>query len=360
MCGMSQISTLRNTQMIRIGIVGAGANTRLRHLPGFAAIDGVDVIGVVNRTTESTQKIAEEYSIPKTYATWQELVADDDVDAVMIGTWPNMHCEITCAALQAGKHVLTEARMSRDLEEARRMFAASNERPDLVAQIVPSPFGLEHHAAVVRLINDGYLGEIREAAVIGADSSFHDANQPLHWRQNKSISGNNILAMGIMHETLVRWCPHPTRVFAQTQLFEPFRAGDNGKAEVTVPDSLQIATQFEQNEITGQGVYHLSGIALHGPAKQIHLYGSEGTIKITLGAKEEVWMGSRSDAQLARLNLVDHERGGWRVEEEFIQAIRGKEAVQITSFEDGVKYMQFTEAVTISSGENRVVDMATL
>jgi predicted dehydrogenase len=123
---------------IRIGIVGAGANTRLRHIPGFRAIDGVEIVGVVNRSAESTQRAAAELGIPRTYPDWESLVAASDIDAVMIGTWPNLHCEVTCAALAAGKHVLTEARMARSVAEAERMLAASRARPDLVAQIVPA------------------------------------------------------------------------------------------------------------------------------------------------------------------------------------------------------------------------------
>lgn len=350
--------------MIRIGIVGAGANTRLRHLPGFRAIPDVVVAGVVNSSKESTQSVAAEYKIAKTFDTWQQLVADDDIDAVVIGTWPNLHCEVTCAALAAGKHVMTEARMARDLAEARQMLATSQARPELVAQIVPSPFGLEHHDAITKLIADGFLGEIREAVVVGADSSFHDSSRPLHWRQDKSISGNNVLAMGILHETLVRWCPHPTRVFAQSQIFEPTRQATSGEVAVavavTVPDSLQVTTQFESASTTGRAIYHLSGIALHGPARQIHLYGSAGTIKVIFGAKEEVWVGRKNDSALSRLEIADADRGGWRVEAEFIGAIRGEEPIRFTPFETGVKYMQFTEAVALSAAEARIVNVNAL
>jgi predicted dehydrogenase len=341
--------------MVRIGIVGAGANTRLRHLPGFNSIADAQVVGVVNRTEESTQRIAQEYSIPKTYSDWRELIADDEIDAVMIGTWPNLHCEITCAALSAGKHVMTEARMARNLAEARQMLAASQAAPDLVTQIVPSPFGLEHHDAITKMIADGFLGEIREAVVIGADDSFHDTSKPLHWRQDKSISGNNVLAMGIMHETLVRWCPHPNQVFAQTQTFGPTRSSESGMVPATVPDSLQISTQFESGSASGRAMYHLSGVALHGPRKAIHLYGSDGTIKVNLGPKEEVWIGKAGDSEMSLMTIPDEERGGWRVEAEFIGAIRCEESIKFTSFETGFKYMQFTEAVAISAAENRIV-----
>ena len=50
---------MTNKQTIRIGIVGAGGNTRKRHVPGFRAVDGVEIVGVVNRSPESTAKAAE-------------------------------------------------------------------------------------------------------------------------------------------------------------------------------------------------------------------------------------------------------------------------------------------------------------
>ena len=123
---------------IRVGIVGLGANTRLRHVPGLLEQDDVEISAVVNRTRESSERTAAEYGIRLVCDSWQELVSSDEVDAVVIGTWPYMHCEITLAALEAGKHVLTEARMAMNLEQAEAMYQASQQRPELVTQIVPS------------------------------------------------------------------------------------------------------------------------------------------------------------------------------------------------------------------------------
>ena len=251
-------------QPVRVGIVGAGANTRARHIPGFRAIDGVTITGVCNRTPESTKRVAREFQIPQQYADWKELIAADDVDAVMIGTWPNMHCEITCAALEAGKHVLTEARMARNLDEAKQMLAASEAHADRVAQIVPSPYGLTCGPFVEQLIGDMFIGELRELVVLGADDVFWDYSIPLHWRQDREISGLNVLAMGILHETALRWAPPPTRVFAQSKTFEPQRPNlqTSEYSDVTVPDSVQIVTELKGG---GRGMYHMSGVALFGP-----------------------------------------------------------------------------------------------
>jgi len=146
---------------IRVGMVGAGDNTRRQHIPRLQAIGGVELVGVVNRTLESTHRVAREFEIPKQYRHWPELIADDEIDVVVIGTWPNLHSEVTCAALAAGKHVLCEARMARNAAEARKMLAASKARPDLTAMLVPSPFGLECDREISKLIQNNFIGDLR-------------------------------------------------------------------------------------------------------------------------------------------------------------------------------------------------------
>src|SRR5262245_45968143 len=202
-------------QRLRIGLIGAGGNTRLRHIPGLRALPDVEIVAVCNRRPTSTAAVAREYGIPRTFEHWQDLVADPGVDAVVIGTWPYLHCPITLAALAAGKHVLTEARLSLNAAEAHRMLAAARRFPDLVTQVVPSPFGLKGNAVMVELIAGGFLGELREVAVRSLGAALADPASPLSWRQDGSLSGFNMLTLGIVHETLLRWVPPPVRVLAQ-------------------------------------------------------------------------------------------------------------------------------------------------
>lgn len=341
---------------IRIGIVGAGENTRQRHIPGFRAIAGVEITGVVNRTPESTACAANSLKIPRTFPNWQALVEDPQIDAVCIGTWPNLHCEVTCAALAAGKHVLTEARMARNVDEARRMLAASQAHPDLVAQIVPSPFGLMQDKSIRKMIEEGYLGELREVVVLGVDDMFWDYTKYLHWRQDAEISGYNTLSLGILHETLMRWVPNSTQVFAQTALFEPVRPHPTaqGDVPVTVPDSVQVLTQLEGG---ARGIYHMGGVTLFGPGRQIHLYGRNGTIKLLLTPQEKLLCCRIGQPDFHEVEIPAELRGGWRVEAEFIGAIRGEETVRFTDFATGVRYMEFTEAVARSAASNLPVKL---
>jgi predicted dehydrogenase len=343
-------------QTIRLGIIGAGANTRGRHLPGFKTIPGVELVAVANRTSDSAGRAARQFGIGRVCESWQDVVSAEDVDAVLIGTWPNMHCEITCAALQAGKHVLCEARMARNLTEARQMQAAADARLDKVAQLVPSPYGLKVGPFVQKLIADRFLGTLREVVVLGVDDSFWDYSQPIHWRQDSEISGLNILSLGILHETLLRWAPAPVRIMAQTTLFEPKRPSlEAGHyVDVTVPDHVHVLTELENGE---RGTYHFSGVALFGPGKQIHLYGSRGTIKIQFEPEERILVGRRGDPELKVAEPPAELTGGWSVEADFIAAIRGATPVELTTFAAGVDYMQFVEAVARSAQTHSAVTL---
>lgn len=332
---------------LRIGIVGAGDITRRRHIPGFRAVPGVEIFGVCNHRRESSARVAREFGIPKTYSSWEHLVEDDQVDAVLIGAWPYLHCPVTLAALDAGKHVLTQARMAMNAREAQRMFDRSAELPHLTAMIVPSPYGLTGDAYVRSLISAGYLGNLREVHVTGFSSDLADPATPLGWRQMTKYSGFNMLTLGILYETALRWAPPVNRVFAYASKHIQNRDDpETGKpARVGTPDSVQILTTQEDGSC---GSYRLSGVVWHDKSMKIALYGSDGTLIYDL-SRDEIWGARRDEPELAVLPIPADQRGGWQVEADFVAAIRHERPVTHTNFATGVRYMQFTEGVARSS-----------
>jgi predicted dehydrogenase len=339
---------------LRIGIVGAGQITRARHLPGFRALAGVTLAGVCNKHRESSVRVAREFDIPRIYGSWEELIDDETIDAVVIGTWPYLHCPITLAALDAGKHVLTQARMAMNAREAQRMLDKSRERPNQVAMVVPSPYGLTGDAYVRHLIDDGFLGTLREVHVTGFAGELAQTQRPLHWRQVAKYSGFNMLNLGILYETLLRWAPPATRVSAHAAKLIPRRVDPetNQKARVGTADSVQAIVEFEGGAV---GTFRLSGVLWHDHGNTIALYGRSGSLIYDLSRDE--LRGGPARADLQPLSIPEEYRGGWRVEEDFVAAIREGRPVTRTDFRTGVLYMHFTEAVARSSRHQEPVSL---
>ena len=157
---------------VRIGVVGAGANTVSRHLPGLLQQPDVKLVSVCNRSRESSERVARQFKFDAVYDAWPDLVEARDTDAIVIGTWPYLHCPITLQTLSRGKHVLCEARMALNAEEARAMLALSRRRPDLVAQIVPAPHTLGEDRTIRRYLADGRLGDLLTVELIDSSGTF--------------------------------------------------------------------------------------------------------------------------------------------------------------------------------------------
>jgi predicted dehydrogenase len=343
-------------------LVGAGANTRKRHIPGLRGLPDVEIVAVCNRRPTSTAAVAREYGIPRMFGHWQDLVADPDIDAVVVGAWPYLHCPVTLAALDAGKHVLTEARMSLNAAEAHRMYAGARKHPELITQVVPSPYGLRGHDVVAGLIEGGFLGDLREVHVSSLNDNLADPAAPLSWRQDAALSGYNMLSLGIVHETMLRWVPPPVRVMAQVHAFIATRIdpASGVRRAVGTPDSVQVLAVLQNG---ARAIYHFSGVTPFGQSSGIHLYGSEGALHYDLATDRIVAASRRrgsgpiSRAALEEIPIPPEKARDWQVEADFVQAIRSGTPIRFTDFATGVAYMEFTEAVAQSAQRGEAVDL---
>jgi predicted dehydrogenase len=344
-------------ESLRIGLIGAGANTRERHIPGLRALPGVEIVAVCNRRIASTARVAHEYQIPRTYLHWEDLLGCPDLDAVVIGTWPHLHCPITLAALDLGKHVLTEARMCLNAAEAHQMLEAAQARPDRVTQIVPSPYGLKGNEVVRDLIASGYLGALREMHVYGMSHHLASPAAPLSWRQDAALSGYNMLTLGILHETVSRWVAPPVRVLAQVHAFTPTRVDPESgvRRAVGTPDSVQAITVHADGM---RGVYQISGVTAYGPGMGVKLYGTEGALWYDISG-DRLFAARQAEGhrELVEVPIPPERALGWRVEADFVDAIREGKAIRFTDFPTGVQYMEFTEAVALSAEQGGPVDL---
>lgn len=338
---------------IRVGIVGAGGIVTSTHIPGLRRMPGVEIVAVANRSLESSRRAAAELNIPRAYADWEQLLKADGIDAVLIGTWPYMHRTITLAALDAGLHVLCQARMANTVAEAHEMLAASRRHPDRVCQLVPTSGSYRIDRALQRLLAERYVGDVLSVEVQMLQRGFAAFDGELDWRHDPEFSGINVLNVGGTYESAMRWLGTGNRVLAQTRVHIPRRRDEQGRLRAaTIPDHVEVLYELGNGAPVHMKFSETTGLSR---GNQIWIFGSEGTIHVD--NEQRIFGGRRGDQELTELPNPREQQAVHRVEEEFINAIRGREQIALNTFEIGVRYMEWTEAVHRSAASGGAVQL---
>jgi predicted dehydrogenase len=142
-----------------------------------------ELVAVASRSEERARAWAEEHGAKKAYGSYEELIADPDVQALYIPLPPTLHSRWSIAAAQAGKHVLCEKPLTMDLQEARDLAAAC---ADAGVQLMDGVMWVHHTRsdAIRKLLDAGELGELRRVTAAFA----------FNW--GATIPKNNIRAQG--------------------------------------------------------------------------------------------------------------------------------------------------------------------
>jgi predicted dehydrogenase len=333
---------------LRIGIVGAGGIVRQKHLPGLQALPQAEVVVVCNSRPETAREVAHEFNIPEVMTDWAEMLDRPDLDIIWIGTPPVLHAPISISALEAGKHVFCQARMAMNLSEGREMLSAAQARPQLVTMLCPPPHGMRGCRFMRKLLRDGYVGEPWHFRLTAMNGSFSDPLAAPHWRQRTELSGINVLTVGIYAEVIERWLGSPRRLHAQMKVSVPKREG----YVVHIPDVVQVFGQWS-NGLAGS--LEWSGVAQFAPDETLAIYGRDGTLVYNF-TKDQILGARRGEKELQVLTIPSELEGHWTVEKDFIEAVLTGGHPE-PSFETGVKYLEFTEALNLSARGGHAVEL---
>ena len=334
-------------ETVRVGIIGAGKIAQARHIPLMQKVSDVEITHAWSRTPETARKAAQEFSIPSVVDRWQEIVESPEIDAVVIATPPNLHLPATLAALDAGKHVLSQARMARNLSEAHQMLKASK-ATGLVTALYPAGFGLKGDRVMRRLLHDeGYVGEVLELRVTSVVPSIPEYGA---WIVDPDVVGVNTMMLGILGEVYNRWFEPPKSL-----------AAASGEGPFTVPQSLAIAAELQNG---GTASFHLSFRVTRGPGSSFEVYGTRGVLDYKLLIErpgglvedEELAGMTEGDDAMHPIEMPVHEQRERTTDSEFIEAIRNGTPV-FPDFAEGVRYMEFSEAVAQSLYEGKAITL---
>jgi xylose dehydrogenase (NAD/NADP) len=150
---------------LRIGLLStARINEKL--VAGARLVDEVDVVAVASRSLDRATSQASGLGIPRALGSYEELLADPDVDAVYVSLPNSMHVDWSIRALEAGKHVLCEKPMARSVEAVERAFDAA----ESAGLVLTEAFMWRHHPQAQRLVE--LLPRVGELRVVRAHFSF--------------------------------------------------------------------------------------------------------------------------------------------------------------------------------------------
>ena len=175
----------------RWGILGPGGIARA--FTSDLRTAGLDVAAVGSRRRETAEAFAADFGIPHAHGSYEELVADPDVDIVYIATPHPMHAANALLALEAGKHVLVEKPFTLNAAEALAVRDAAAQRGLLAMEAMWTRY-LPHMARIRELVESGALGEIR---AVTADHTQLLPSDPAHRINALELGGGALLDLGI-------------------------------------------------------------------------------------------------------------------------------------------------------------------
>ncbi len=172
------------------------------------------------------------------------------------------------------------------------------------------------------------------------------------WRRERRFSGNNVMTLGILYESVARWLGHATQVEARLANFAPSQAGPDGLPIPADVADVAIVTAAFPGDLPV--VFEIAAYGRPDPVNGATLTGTAGVLRVDLaGSRLEV--AQTGAAGFEEVAVPEDERWAWRVEAEFVGAIRRTEPVRLTDFATGVRYMAFTDAVHESDRTGRRV-----
>lgn len=200
---------------VRWGILSTAKIGTQKVIPGMQKAGNLEVVAISSRDPARAEAAAADLRIPKSYGSYEAMLADPDIDAVYNPLPNHLHVPVSIQALEAGKHVLVEKPVGLTSQEARDLERAAQARPDLK---VMEAFMYRHHPQWQRakdIVDDGGIGELR---AVQSFFSYFNRN-PDDIRNDPDIGGGGLMDIGCYQISLSRFLfgAEPQRLVATVE-----------------------------------------------------------------------------------------------------------------------------------------------
>ncbi len=329
----TEIGHVAEKEQLRVGVIGCGAG--IFHLEGYQEEPRAKVVALAGLDTDRCEMLANKFDIPRVYRDYQDLLAQDDIDAVSVAVPNILHLPVALAAFEAGKHVLIEKPLARNAEEGVKMVEAAKAHGKLLG--ISFQRRTRHDVRLLReAVENGDFGRIyyskawwmRRSGIPGLGSWF---------TSKEAAGGGPLIDLGVHVLDMILYIlgnPKVTAVSANTyaEIGPTGRGGWVGRRQSQGADAQQyevedLATAFLRLEDGGTLLLEASWAAFTemGDDFGVQLYGSEKGARIfaenyALTDTLEVYQGFGDTTMDAKPRLVARE-GHAQIINGFVDAI---------------------------------------
>ena len=326
---------------LRWGILGAAGIARKAVIPGLQSSGANEVLALASREAARAREAAGSLGVPRSYGSYEELLADPDVEAVYNPLPNHLHVPWTVRALEAGKHVLCEKPIGLNAIEAAELLEVSRRHPQLR---VMEAFMYRFHPQWVRTVELVRSGAVGRLQTVHSAFSYHKTDAA-NIRNRSDIGGGGMLDIGCYCISLSRllWEAEPRRVVATVEVDPDLGIDRLASAVLEFPNGTATFTCATQLQ----------------PYQRVQVFGDQGRLEVVRpfnappDATLPLLLEQGGEMQEISIPAADQ----YRLQgEAFARAVREDLPVP-TPLEDAVANMRVIDAVFESSRLQAWVDI---
>lgn len=314
---------------VRWGVLSTAKIGREKVIPAMQAGVHTEITAIASANKKQADTIAKQNNIAKLYGSYEELLADPDIDAVYIPVPNHLHVPWSVKALQAGKHVLCEKPIGLSAAEAEELLQVSLQHPQLK---IMEAFMYRFHPqwqAAKEMVSDGSIGELK---TIQSFFSYYNTD-PANIRNKKELGGGGLMDIGCYPISLSRF------IF--------------GKEPVRVLGNVEFDMVFQTDRMASAILDFSSGTSTFTcstqlvPFQKVNIIGTEARIELEVpfnpspDIPANIWLHTKNSSRQISFEATDH----YTIQgDHFSLSILNNEDVP-TNLTDAVNNMKVIEAV---------------
>ncbi len=335
------------TNKIRLGFVGANINSTWSgqsHFPALMASPDVEFTAVCTTRPESAEEARQAFGAKLAFHDFRTMVSSPEIDAVAVVVRVPSHYDPTRAAIEAGKHVLTEWPLGRTTAEAEELADLARARG------VQTAVGLQSRVSpallyVKELIDSGYVGEVLSCHVTTMRDGPLQRQSGGTWQRDISMGANTLtIATGHVIDALRFVVGDFKRVacLVTNQAGQWYETDTQRFVDVSSPDNVRVSGQLARGAAAS---VHVGAVPWAGSGYRMEIYGREGTL-ITTGSVSS----QRGEMLRVQGAQGSHELQDLTIPQRFVYV--PDDFPRGDPFNVGQLYALFAEA--INTGQNRL------